>query len=115
LEAEIERLENAAKAEAENKPTVDSLYHQFLFPFNSKRDLGKQIVALAELIIKLERNCAINNPSAVLDIRKAAATVESIKERANELINASEKLEISCMTLLKRRAETGKPMSKKNN
>lgn len=115
LEAEIERLKNAAKAEAENKPTVDSLYHQFLFPFNSKRDWGKQIVALAELMIKLERNCAINNPSAVLDIRKAAATVESIKDRANELIGASEKLEISCMTLLKRRAETGKPMSKKNN
>jgi hypothetical protein len=102
---QVEELENARlkqQQQAEIKPAVDSLYHQFLFPFNSKRDVAKHFTSLYELLIKIERSCALNNPTCVLDIRKAQSALEKIKDNTNELISASEKLEISCVTLLKR-------------
>ena len=101
LQSEMEEMKRA-ELEAESRaPTIDSFYHQFLFPFNGKRDMEKSMVHLFELLAKIERNCAINCPSALLDVRKSIASLDKIKDCANQLIAASEKLEVSAVTVLK--------------
>ena len=102
LELDRVKLDQSSTGPRSGGGTVESFYHEFLFPFNRKRDLGKTLVGINEALQKIERTVAINAPSAVLDVRRCIGGVDKVKEMTNELIAASEKLEISSATLIKK-------------
>ena len=102
-------LEEAQSVPAAKPVSIDSFYHEFLFPFGRKREMEKSFLSLHDLLHRIERNVAVNCPSSVLDVRKSGAQLEKLKDSVNELLSASEKLEISAATLIKSHANRGRP------
>jgi chromosome segregation ATPase len=101
-------LENARALKSIRKPetSIESFYHDFLFPFNRKKEMGKAILTIHESLQRVERSVAVNAPSSVLDVRRSLSTLAKLKDCINELVSAGEKLEISAVTLIKQK--TGK-------
>ena len=101
-------LENARSSKLIRKPetSIESFYHDFLFPFNRKKEMGKAILTIHESLQRIERSVAVNAPSSVLDVRRSLSTLDKLKDCINELVSAGEKLEISAVTLIKQK--TGK-------
>jgi hypothetical protein len=108
LELESVKTSNSSSESRTRTPqvSVDSFYHEFLFPFNRKRETGKALASLHETLQKIERCVAINAPACVLDVRRCISQSERIRDFFNELVSASEKLEVSAITLIKKYAGT---------
>jgi hypothetical protein len=85
-----------------------------LFPFQSKREMEKSFITLHDSLAKIERAVAVNCPAVVLDVKRSSDSMHRLKDAVNELLSASEKLEISAVTLLKSSA-AGKTPSRRIN
>jgi hypothetical protein len=101
LGQQVEEIKNRPSS-SPMETTVESFYHEFLFPFNRKKETAKTLVSMHETLQKIERAVAVNAPSSLLDVRRCQASTEKVKEFVNELISASEKLEVSAVTLIKK-------------
>ena len=103
LERELEVVKRASHAEPP-APCVESVYHQFLFPFQRKREMEKTFLSLYDSLGKIERAVAVNSPSVLLDVKRSSDSMHRLKDCVSELLSASEKLEISAVTLLKKKS-----------
>ena len=106
LNLELEQARKTNSARERRTDTIDSFYHDFLFPFNHKREMAKSVVSMHETLQRVERAVAVNAPSALLDVRRSLAHLEKLKDYVNELVAASEKLEISAVTLIKEKSRS---------
>ena len=79
---------------------IDSLYKQFLFPFRGKNELEMKLKKLMEFLAKVGQKASAGH-SVLLEIERANKLVDDIRGRVNDLIDASEKLEISAYCLIK--------------
>lgn len=116
LNRTLERDLNAARQIPSPPPVppVESTYHQFLFPFQRKREMEKNFHCIHDSLGKIERAVAVNCPSSILDVRRSSDSLSKLKDCVNELLSASEKLEISAVTLLKNSAKSTHRNAKTN-
>ena len=85
---------------SEPTPRIDSLYKQFLFPFRGRNELATKLKSLTEYLSKISQKASAGH-SVLLDIERGNKLVDDIRGRVNDLIDASEKLEISAYCLIK--------------
>lgn len=103
-------LEHSQKAPPDPTLQFRSVYKEFLFPFDGKKDLERYLVRLNEALQKLERTVAVACPSAVMEVRRSLETLEKVRVNVNTLISACERLEVSAGCIL----SNDKKGSKKN-